>query len=1149
MASRGGVSASDGDTIFRTIFDHVAVGIWQSTPEGRYLRVNPRCAEIMGYDTPADAVAAVSDIAQQIYVDPLERERLKAELASKGRVSGFVARHRRRDGSVYWVRLSAVAVTGADGRPAFYIGSSEDISELIEIQEQRRATERDHREIWENAAEGIYRSSPEGRQLRANPALVRFNGYASEAELLAAVGDIAREWYVEPGRRDEFKRLMREHGRVYNFESEVYRHKTRERVWISENAWAVRDAKGKLLHYEGTVREITARKRAEQRMRESEERFRDFAESASDWYWETDADHRMSFISDNIKRFGFDPADLVGRARWEFGAAPDLEFWRRHRETLARREPFRDFIYRSKPRDGSSQVFCISGKPVFDAEGRFAGYRGSGRMITEQVEQQEKLRESEERFRDFAEASSDWYWETDANHVCTYISDAIRLVRGDPAAIVGVRRHDLPLAPGEDLGRWRDHLASMERHEPFRDFAYKIPGPNGEIHSIAVSGKPVFGPDRAFRGYRGTGRLITDQVRQQDMLRASEERFRDYADTASDWFWESDREHRFTYLSSSARRPNVRDQIVIGRRRWDYADDVADEPEKWAEHRAALARHEPFRDFVFRMRNAKGEAEYISASGKPVFDAAGEFQGYRGSARRTTEQMRQQALLRESEERFRDFAETASDWYWETDAEHRFSFISDSVSMLRGGSRQHAIGRTRWEMAADTKTEPEKWSALQAQLQRREPFRDFKYRIRVAGGEVHHVAVSGKPKFAPDGTFLGYRGSSRVITDQVKQREALLESEARIRDFAATASDWFWETDAEHHFTYFSSSARIGPGNPVEGLGKRRWELGLDVESDPDKWSAHRAVLERHEPFRDFVYLIRMANGEIHFTATSGMPIFGPDGAFRGYRGSSRLVTDAMRQEERLKEAKSQAEAASATKSTFLANMSHELRTPLNAIIGFSEIMNREMFGKIGVPRYADYIKDIGDSAQHLLRLIEDILDLSKAEAGKMELEEAEVDLPASIHSACLMLGERARRGGVTLDEDVAPDLPRLFGDRRRIRQVLLNLVSNAVKFTSAGGSVRVAAAANAEGGLVLTVADTGIGIEAADIPRVFEPFVQLGRDKGVSGEGTGLGLPLCKELVELHGGTISLASQPGVGTTVTAAFPPERTVAKRAAA
>src|SRR5262245_15239569 len=229
MAGAGAALAArpnDGDSIFRTIFDHVAVGIWQTTPDGQYIRVNPRCAEIMGYASPEEAVASVRDIAQQIYVDPAERERFKAKLDAEGRVSGFIARHRRRDGSIFWARLSAVAVPGPDGRTAFYIGSGEDVSELIEIQEQLRGTERDFREIWENAAEGIYRSSPEGKQLRANPALVRFNGYAGEPELLAAVGDIAREWYVEPRRRDEFKRLLHDHGRIHNFESEVFRHKT-----------------------------------------------------------------------------------------------------------------------------------------------------------------------------------------------------------------------------------------------------------------------------------------------------------------------------------------------------------------------------------------------------------------------------------------------------------------------------------------------------------------------------------------------------------------------------------------------------------------------------------------------------------------------------------------------------------------------------------------------------------------------------------------------------------------------------------------------------------------------------------------------------------------------------------------------------------
>src|SRR5262249_54275660 len=173
------------------------------------------------------------------------------------------------EGGLIGGRVRAVVMgDGADAGDC-YLGTIVDVTDLIEAREALRRTEESYRSIFENAAEGIYRSSLEGRMLRANPSLARLNGYETEEELLLAVNDIASEWYADPRRREHFKRLMELHGRVQNFESEVYRHKTRERIWISENARAVRDQAGRLLYYEGTVREITARKPAELRMREA----------------------------------------------------------------------------------------------------------------------------------------------------------------------------------------------------------------------------------------------------------------------------------------------------------------------------------------------------------------------------------------------------------------------------------------------------------------------------------------------------------------------------------------------------------------------------------------------------------------------------------------------------------------------------------------------------------------------------------------------------------------------------------------------------------------------------------------------------------------------------------------------------------------
>jgi len=229
-------------------------------------------------------------------------------------------------------------------------------------------------------------------------------------------------------------------------------------------------------------------------------------------------------------------------------------------------------------------------------------------------------------------------------------------------------------------------------------------------------------------------------------------------------------------------------------------------------------------------------------------------------------------------------------------------------------------------------------------------------------------------------------------------------------------------------------------------------------------------------------------------------------------------------------------------KSLLLAHISHGFRTPLNAIIGFSEIMEREMFGKIGIPRYIEYVHDIRASAQHLLRLIEDVVDLSKAQGGALELDESEIDVAAAIRSVCLMQREKSAQAGVQIVQEVPDGIPNVLGDRRRLRQILQNLVSNAVRQTSRGGTVTVSASLD-RGSIAFVIADTGKGMDAAEIPRAFDPFAGLGRLQDAGGGGTGLGLPLCKGLMELHGGTIALESLPGKGSTVTATFPPSRTV------
>jgi signal transduction histidine kinase len=241
--------------------------------------------------------------------------------------------------------------------------------------------------------------------------------------------------------------------------------------------------------------------------------------------------------------------------------------------------------------------------------------------------------------------------------------------------------------------------------------------------------------------------------------------------------------------------------------------------------------------------------------------------------------------------------------------------------------------------------------------------------------------------------------------------------------------------------------------------------------------------------------------------------------------------------------AKEQAELANRAKSEFLANMSHELRTPLNAIIGFSEIMKDELSGPVDNPYYKEYVRDIHASANHLLEVINDILDVSKVEAGKIELQESTFDVDSAIQSAMRLVIERAREADVDVDYTPRQDVPRIYADARRVKQMLLNLLSNAVKFTPAGGKVSIGVVSDGRG-LSVSVADTGIGIAEDKIAMVFTPFAQVDGTLKRKYEGTGLGLSLTKGLIVLHGGRISLESALGRGTTVTLTFPPERLIA-----
>lgn len=363
---------------------------------------------------------------------------------------------------------------------------------------------------------------------------------------------------------------------------------------------------------------------------------------------------------------------------------------------------------------------------------------------------------------------------------------------------------------------------------------------------------------------------------------------------------------------------------------------------------------------------------------------------------------------------------------------------------------------------------------------------------------------------------------------------------ARFVDFATSSSDWFWEMDENLRFSYFSHRFTEVTGVPQTALlGITRAENGNPGATDAD-WRDHLENLEARRPFRNFVHPRVKPNGSVVWLSINGTPVF-ENGRFRGYRGTGSEITEQRELAAQLIALKEEAERANAAKSQFLANMSHELRTPLNAILGYSEMLSSEMLGSLGGKKNIAAVEMIHQAGSHLAGLISDILDVSRIEIGALEIEEETLDVRALVDEVIALVRQSVSDHRIQITTRVPETLPPLFGDRRRIKQVLLNLLNNAIKFTAANGAVRLDCAAQTDVGMVISVSDTGIGIGQKDIPRILEPFGQVADAHSRDHGGVGLGLPICSSLMALHDGTLTIESELNVGTTVRVHFPTER--------
>jgi len=616
---------------------------------------------------------------------------------------------------------------------------------------------------------------------------------------------------------------------------------------------------------------------------------------------------------------------------------------------------------------------------------------------------------------------------------------------------------------------------------------------------------------------------VTEITNTQSALRLSEQRFRDFADSSADWLWEMDADLRFSMMG-----PRYGEVTGLGSAQMISVSprDIGnpDDPENaWRDLVRVLEAHETFRQFEFSRVHPDGHDVEISVSGKAIFDENGEFAGYRGTGSDVTVKKKAEHALQMQGL----IATTMKEALIVDGLGGTIVDINPAAEKMFGYVREEMTGRTaRLILAGDDMEEVRRKRLSDLEV-------DGEWRglieMRRKNGEQFICESSLGLLRDRKGNVIGRLGVHREISDRLKMEEALKLSEARFRDAADITSDWLWETDAGHKFTYISPGIVEPTGyQPEDLIGVYRLHYADLDQVDEEHVMVYREKINNREPFRNFEYCYARADGRLSWTRVSGNPMFDNEGVFTGYRGASTDIGGVKIAEQEVRQARDIAERASMAKTEFLSSMSHELRTPMNAILGFADLLVSDT-DDVLTPEQLDSMEHITRAGRHLRLLIDDVLDLSRIESGNIEVSIEDVPI-ADVYEECLALVEPlAADQSVEISSDVPKDII-LRGDYTRIRQVLFNLLGNAIKYNRAGGSVEVKGERLVDGWVHISVTDSGRGIPEDQFKNLFQPFHRLGAENSDI-EGTGIGLSISRRFIELMNGRIGFESTLELGS------------------
>ena len=1119
----------DSEERFRALYEKAPIGIFQSTADGRYLSVNSQQAELLGYASPADLLAEVQSIDSQTYVDPEDRAAMLDLLRDQDEVLNFECRRRKCDGEIIWVTTNIRAVRDGAGNLQYLEGFTTDITERKRAENALRKSEEKFRLLAENAVDVIWTRDANMEPTYFSPAVEKLVGYTPEEMLrlpfreqltpgsLKLATEVIQKMRGHIG-RGEYDKV---HGQ-YELE-----HLTRNggTVWAEILFKAVTGADGSFREVVGVSRDITERKQVEEALRESEERYRSILDASPNLV----IIHKggiIKYINETgCTLFGGQRAEqFIGRNAYDFLHPDSLEMvrQRQHRAMEGHTNPAVDVkVIRQDGQIAHQQSVSM---PFVD--------KGEASIllmsvdITERKRAEEALRESEERYRTILEASP--------NLVVIHQAGIIKYINSAGCALLGgdnpddfLERSAFDFVPPEYLDIVRDrqkNVAEGKTNPPVDIGAYRLDGSVIYLQSITMPFVHMGTPASLLMAVD-----ITERKRAEEALKESEERYRTILD-ASPNLIVIHKDGIITYINQSGC------DLYGGQH-----------PEEFLGRDVLAFLHPDFRELgLQRLRKTKqgyanpaadikiirqdGQTAHVQTISMPFMD--------KGDASvllmavDITERKRAEEALKESEKLFRLVFNQQFQFMAILSPEGRVLEINDLPVRVQLGRREDYMGQLFWKTPAWQQM-PEWQEIIRARVSEAS---------RLDGpliAEDVFQTAAGETRYA-DAAYTAFRnldGSLRFtlvqatdITERKRAEEALRKSEARFRNILDEVPQIGLSLLPDGSIGYVNKHfCKLTGWKQEEILGKNWFDTFLPPEIKDEISKVFATTMSRGSTENSLRYVneIVTKSGTTRIISWSNVLSKDTDGRILDVTCLGVDLTEQVA-------AREAAEAASRAKSEFLANMSHEIRTPLNGIMGMLQLLQITKLAR----EQQEYVHAAIQSSKRLNRLLADILDISRVEAGKLQIRSECFDLANSMYQVVELFKPTSQQQGVQLRCHMGSGIPlTVMGDAARMQQVLTNLVGNAFKFTTAGNiTIEAHPLPLSEPGkcrVLFIVADTGVGIPDDKLKLLFEPFTQASEGYRREHQGAGLGLSICKRLVELMGGTIAVDTEVGGGTTV----------------